>query len=228
MLVPLTRSKFEDLMPLVATGSQYAYYWGNWQNIVKQVLFSLVGVLVVWATSGLLNAEGLSLFLGIIAGLYWLWNPVAKASLRNARYRRYGYSGFWEGEILDLYVTEELVGTEETANAQGELVLVENRERRLNVEVGDERGFLMTVQVPLKRSHQFVAAGQVVQMVVLSNDRDLRRIAKTSDLYVPSRNIWLSDYPWLQREAFVEVSQQLGRASRRRSPARKRQRPPRG
>lgn len=217
MLVPLTRSKFEELIPLVATGPQYAYYWGNWQNIVKQVLFSLVGVLVVWATSGILKAEGLSLFLGIVAGLYWLWGPVAKASLRNARYRRYSYSGFWEGEILEIYVTEEVVGTEETANERGELVVVENRERRLNLELGDSRGFLAEVQVPLRRPHQFLAAGQTAQLLVLSNDPDLRRIAQVSDVYVPSRQIWVSDYPWLQRQAFVEVSERLSRRKPRRS-----------
>ncbi|WP_017659065.1 hypothetical protein [Baaleninema simplex] len=225
MLVPLTQRKFEDLVPLIATGPQYVYYWGDWQNVVKQVLFSLLGALVVWFLSGFLEASGLALFLGIIAGLYWLWGPVAKASLRNARFRRYPYSGFWQGKILDVYVTEEVVGTEETTNARGELVLVENRERRLNVEIGDSNGFLAEVQVPLRRQHQFLAAGQTVQTVVLSEDRDLRRIAKIADLYVPSRKLWVSDYPLLEREGFVEVSGRLGRgASSRNAPPR--QRPP--
>ncbi|MGC9505042.1 phosphate ABC transporter permease [Baaleninema sp.] len=225
MLVPLTQRKFEDLVPLVATGPQYVYYWGDWQNVVKQVLFSLLGALIVWFLSGFLESSGLALFLGIIAGLYWLWGPVAKASLRNARYRRYPYSGFWQGKILDVYVTEEVVGTEETTNARGELVLVENRERRLNVEIGDKNGFLADVQVPLRRQHQFLAPGQTVQTLVLSEDRDLRRISKITDLYVPSRKLWVSDYPVLEREGFVEVSRRLGRGTTPRNAA-PRQRPP--
>lgn len=224
MLIPITRERFETLIPLTATASQYAYYWGNWQNLVKQILFSLLGIFLVWLLSLTLHSQGLSLFLGIFAGLYWLWGPVAKASFRNAKYRRYPYSGFWQGEILDVYVTEEVIGTEETANAKGELVLVENRERRLNLELGDERGFFAKVQVPLRRQHQFISPGQTVHLLVMSEDPDLRRIAKLSDLYIPSRQIWVSDYPWLQREAFKDVSQQLGRRSPRRSrkPTRKR------
>ncbi|TVR10643.1 MAG: phosphate ABC transporter permease [Phormidium sp. GEM2.Bin31] len=218
MLIPITRERFETLLPLTATASQYAYYWGNWQNVVKQVLFSLLGIFIVWLLSFVLHSQGLSLFLGIVFGLYWLWSPVAKASLRNAKYRRYPYSGFWQGEILDVYVTEEVIGTEETANAKGELVLVENRERRLNLELGDERGFFAQVQVPLRRQHQFISPGQTAHLLVMSEDRDLHRIAKLSDLYIPSRQIWVSDYPWLQREAFKDVSQQLGRGNRRRTP----------
>ena len=219
MLIPITRERFETLIPLTATASQYAYYWGNWQNVIKQVLFSLMGILLVWLLSFILHSQGLSLFLGIVVGLYWLWSPVAKASFRNANYRRYPYSGFWQGEILDVYVTEEVIGTEETANAKGELVLVENRERRLNLELGDERGFFAQVQVPLRRQHQFISPGQTVHLLVMSEDRDLRRIAKLSDLYIPNRQIWVSDYPWLQREAFKDVSQQqLGRGNRRRTP----------
>jgi len=231
MLVPLTRRKFEEVLPLAATGPQYVYYWGDWQNLVKQVLFSLGGVLLVWLSSGLFQSSGLTLFLAIVAGLYWLWGPVAKASLRNARYRRYPYSGFWQGKILDLYVTEEVIGTEETANQRGELVVVENCERRLNLKIGDETGFVAKVQVPLQRQHQLLAIDRTVQTIVLSEDRDLRRIAKIADLYVPNRNVWVSDYPWLERGAFVEVSRRLGtlnratgdRSTRQRRPMRRSQ-----
>jgi len=48
-------------------------------------------------------------------------------------------SGFFRGRVLDVFITEELIG-EETVNNKGDLVIVENRERRLNLEVGDETG----------------------------------------------------------------------------------------
>lgn len=135
--------------------------------------------------------------------------PVLWASLKNTEARKYAYSGFWQGDVVDAYVTEELIGKEETVNERGELVIVENRERRFNLVVGDETGFTSRLQVPLKRDYQAIAIGDRVEMVVMSNRGDLGRISQTSDVYLPSHNLWVSDYPLLLHEAFVEVSREL-------------------
>jgi hypothetical protein len=218
MLVPITRSTLEELIPATATGAQYVYVWDGLQTFVKRVIGSIAGVFIVWLFSGLLQSDGLALFLGIFVGLYWLWAPVAKASFRNNRNRRYPYAGFWQGRILDVYVTEEIVGTEETTNQYGELVIVENRERRLNLEVGDRTGFETLLQVPLQKQHKLLGAGLAVQMIVLSETPDLSSIAKLSDMYVPSRNLWVSDYPVVRHDAFVSVSQKIvGRVKSRSS-----------
>ena len=42
MLVPITRQKFEQLVPLVATASQYNYYWGKFPDILQRLLISVV------------------------------------------------------------------------------------------------------------------------------------------------------------------------------------------
>lgn len=213
MLIPITREKFEQLIPLIATSVQYTYYWGKFSDFLKRLLISVVAVVVVLLV-GLFFGPGfdpLRLLLGIIAGLYWFWGPVYWASQRNLEVRRYQYSGFWEGRVLDVFVTEELIGTEENVSNQGELVIVENRERRLNLEVGDETGFSILLQAPLRRTHKGIAPGQVAQMLVMSNQPDLSRIAKTSDIYIPRLNVWLSDYPYLQREVFTQVSRQISK-----------------
>jgi hypothetical protein len=207
-LVPLTRSAFEELIPVYATGAQYVYCWGKFRDFIQQLLISIVAVTVIAFLGGFLGS-GLQLTLGLIAALYWLWLPVAKASQRNMKYRGYKYSGFWQGRVLDVYVTEELIGTEETANQRGELVIVENRERRLNLEVGDNTGFVTTMQVPLIRSHQVVQRGLVAQMLVMSHESDLSYVAECSDIYLPSRNLWISDYPCVRRDIFLEIAQQL-------------------
>jgi hypothetical protein len=209
MLVPITRPTLEELIPATATGAQYVYVWDSFQTFVKRLIGSIAGVFVVWILSGLLHSDGLSLFLGIFVGLYWLWAPIAKASFRNSRNRRYPYAGFWQGRILDVYVTEEIVGTEETTNQYGELVIVENRERRLNLEVGDRTGFETSIQVPLQKQYKLLGVGLAVQMLVLSETPDLSSIAKISDIYVPSRNLWVSDYPVVRHDAFVNVSQKI-------------------
>ncbi|MGF1480645.1 MAG: phosphate ABC transporter permease [Cyanophyceae cyanobacterium] len=222
MLIPLTREKFEQIVPLIATGPQYAHHWKNVQNFLKQLLISVVAVVVMLILGSLLGDGGksLTLILCLSAGLYWLWGPVYWASLRNAAYRRYPYSGFLRGQVLDVYLTEELVSEEETVNKRGELVIIENRERRINLEVGDETGFRATVQAPLRRIHKAVAPGQVAELVVLSQQPELAPIDKITDVYIPQHNLWIGEYPLLQRDIFAEVSRQLGGPTQR-SPRRR-------
>jgi hypothetical protein len=211
MLVPLTRQKFEEMIPQIATGAQYRYFWGKFSDFLNRLLISVVAVVVVWLVALVLD-DGYNILvfsLGLVGALYWLWGPVLWASLRNREYRRYKYSGFFRGQVLDVFLTEELIGKEETVNNKGELVILENRERRLNLEVEDETGFITQLQVPLRRTHQVIAPGQVAELVVLSNRSDLSSIAKVTDIYIPSHNLWVSDYPYLRRDVFTDVSRRI-------------------
>ncbi len=211
MLIPLTRQKFEQLIPLTATGPQYKYCWGKFSDFLRRLLFSVVGAAIALVANNFVGKGlgALTLVVGSAAGFYWLWGPVFWATLKNIESRKYAYSGFWRGRVTDVFVTEELIGQEETVNKRGELVIVENRERRLNLEVGDKLGFSTRLQVPLKRDHQAIVRGQPAEMLLMSYQADLGRVAKTSDIYIPSQNIWVSDYPCLQRDTFVEVSREL-------------------
>jgi hypothetical protein len=213
MLIPLTRKKFEELIPLVATTEQYRYCWGKAPDFLRRLLISVAATVAVVTLDVLLGAGfGIVLFIsGVTAGFYWLWSPVYWASRRNIECRRYQYSGFLQGEVLDVFITEDLVGEEETVNNRGDLVIVENRERRLNLAVGDETGFVTKLQVPLQRSHRVIRSGDIAEMVVFSNRPDLSRISKVSDLYFPDYGLWVSDYPYLRRDSFIEVSRKLRR-----------------
>jgi hypothetical protein len=213
MLIPLTRKKFEDLVPTVATAEQYKYCWGKPADFLRRLLISVVGVVIVFILKTVLpDGFGLLQFIvGVIIGFYWLWSPIYQASLRNRECRRYQYSGFWQGRVLDVFVTEELIGKEETVNNRGDLVIVENRERRLNLEIGDESGFVTKVQVPLQRSHRVIRRGDTAEMVVMSNRPDLSRFSKLSDVYLSDYDLWVSDYPYLRRDTFVDVSRRLDR-----------------
>jgi hypothetical protein len=212
MLVPLTRKTFETLVPTVATGAQYAYCSGKIPDFLRRLLISVVGIVALLLLGTILRLEDVGpvrLLLGIASGLYWLWGPILWASIKNFKYRRFAYAGLWRGEVLDVYITNELIGQEETVNNRGELVITDNRERCLNIEVGDESGFVSQLQVPLRKDQQAIARGDRAEMVVLSSRPDLSRITATTDIYIPDCNVWVSDYPYLQREAFIEVSQRL-------------------
>jgi hypothetical protein len=208
MLVPITREKFEQLVPIIATGAQYQYYWGKPADILKRALISVVAVIGVFILSGVIG-ENLRLLFGIVAGLYWLWAPILWASLRNRQTRNYPYSGFWQGRVQDVYITEDLIGTEESVNQNGQLMIVENRERRINLDVIDRDGFSVKVQAPLKRTHRPIRAGDWAELLVMSTRRDLGQIDRVSDVYLPNHDLWVSDYPVVQHDIFAELSRDL-------------------
>ncbi|MBD2580576.1 phosphate ABC transporter permease [Oscillatoria sp. FACHB-1406] len=224
MLIPLTRAKFEQLVPAIATGAQYIHYWGKLRDFLRRLLISFIAVIILWVVGQVFGsgAGGIKFLMGFVASLYWLWSPVYWASTRNVAYRRYKYSGFWRGRVLDVFVTDDLVREEETVNQRGELVIIENRERRINLEVGDKTGFRTTLQAPLQRVHKAIAPGQIAELLVFSDLADLSRISQTSDVYLPEPNLWVGDYPCLAKDAFVQTSEQLMRSpqegSRRSSP----------
>lgn len=217
MLIPLTRKKFEELIPLTATAEQYRYCWGNFSDVLQRVLISAGGIMLAIVLQSVLpkGFEIVEFTLGISMGMYWLWGPVLWAGRRNAEIRKYQYSGFWRGEVIDAFVTEDLVSETETVNKFGELVVVENRERRLNLEVGDETGFSAKLQVPLKKDHRMIRPGDAAEMLVLSNRPDLSRIFKVTDIFLADYNLWVSDYPYIRRDIYVDVRKQLGQAGRR-------------
>lgn len=233
MLIPLTREKFEQLIPVVATYAQYRAVQGGIPEFLQRVMISVLGVVVVLLVTVLFGGAvpGARLVMGIIMGFYWLWSPVWVASRRNSTYRRWRYSGFWRGRVLDVFISEDLIREDESFNRRGELVIVENRERRINVEIGDRSGFRTIVKAPLEKVHKLLSPGQIAECVVMSNQPDLSRIETVSDVYVPSQNLWVGDYPCLRRDFFEGVSQDLAReqpppAPRRQPPPRSRREPP--
>ncbi|AFY41054.1 hypothetical protein [Nostoc sp. PCC 7107] len=211
MLVPLTRQKFEQVIPLIATGQQYKYYWGKFSNFLQRLLVSVVSVVVILLVKALFGLDfgPILFFLGVLGAMFWLWFPVFQASIRNAKCRRYKYCGFFRGRILDWWITDKLMGKQETVNSKGELVIVENREKRINLEVGDNTGFSVELDAPLRPFHKAIARGQIAEMIVMSNRPDLSTIEDFSDVYIPSRDIWVNDYPYLRRDFFSEVSRRL-------------------
>ena len=223
MLIPLTQEKLEELIPRIATADQYRHAWGNPSDFLRRLLISVVGVICVLILRLLLpeSVHPITFILGIVAGFYWLWSPVYVAGQRNREIRRYSYCGFWRGRVLDAFITDEVVGAEETVNKRGELVIVENRERRLTLEVGDKTGFTTQLQVPLRRDHRLIRTGDLAEMLVLSNRPDLSRINMVSDIYIPDHRLWVSDYPYVQKNSFMEVSKKLMRQQQRK------RRPPR-
>ena len=211
MLVPLTREAFEQLIPLVATGTQYSFYWGKWRDLLQRLFISLTILIVTWILGTLSGSRWLNIkfLFYIISGSYWLWAPILWASIKNRNYRIYPYCGFWSGKVLDVFITEKLIREEQTVNKFGELLVIENKKRLINIEVGDKRGFTAIVTMPADRLLQVVKPGESAEMLVISKVSNLSRITRVTDVYLPRHDLWVGQYPYLRRDIFKQISLSL-------------------
>ena len=48
MLVPLTRQSIEQIVPIIATGPQYAHYWGKWSDFLRRLFISVIALTAAW------------------------------------------------------------------------------------------------------------------------------------------------------------------------------------
>lgn len=184
---------------------------GKFIHIIKKFIYLSSRSVIFWLLGSFFGRSGdnLSLIFRVIAGLYWLWSPIYWASIRNSKFRHYRYISFWRGKVLDIYLTEELISEESAIDKLGRAIIVENRRKLFNVEVGDKTGFRATITTPRQRIHKVVNRGQAVEGLLLSNDPDFIKIGQITDVYIPRHKLWLGDYPYIRRDIFLDLRLQL-------------------
>ncbi|MFN5865082.1 MAG: hypothetical protein ACK451_24645 [Pseudanabaena sp.] len=223
MITPLKRKNFDELIPAVPTYEQYQYYSGNGQNVVRRVAISIASVIIFTILYNRVHENNPSSFAALamfvcaaLGGLYWMLEPVVLASIRNAKLRRFAYCGFWQAEVLDVYVSQEVLAREEKVDSRGRMDVSYDAESFLNIELGDETDFVTTLRLPMRRELKRVRPEQTVYMLLFSNDRRFGRVSRqTSDAYIPQYNLWIGDYPYLRRDAFIDLTKYMVKRSQK-------------
>ncbi len=213
MIIPLKRKKFDELIPAVPTSDQYQYYWGKSQDVFRRILIS-VALLV---TFSLLynrtpdNFWGVLMFVSAgLGGLYWMLGPVSSAIRRNTKVRSLSQCGFWEAKVLDIYLSEEVLSRQEDFDRRGRMEVSYDTQSFFNLELGDRTGFTTILRAPMRREYKRIKLKQSVCMLLLSNDPKFRRVSKTTtDAYLPEINLWVSDYPYLRRDVFLNLTRYM-------------------
>ncbi|MFN6067655.1 MAG: hypothetical protein ACK45T_10880 [Pseudanabaena sp.] len=223
MITPLKRKNFDELIPAVPTYEQYQYYSGNGQNVFRRVAISIASVIIFTILYNRVHENNPSSFAALamfvcaaLGGLYWMLEPVVLASIRNAKLRRFAYCGFWQAEVLDVYVSQEVLAREEKVDSRGRMDVSYDAESFLNIELGDETDFVTTLRLPMRRELKRVRPEQTVYMLLFSNDRRFGRVSRqTSDAYIPQYNLWIGDYPYLRRDAIIDLTKYMVKRSQK-------------
>jgi hypothetical protein len=188
---PLTRRDYERAIPIGATGEQYGYFWGDGDTAFQRVGLSLL--------TTVLTANALPI-VAVPASTFFLWAPVALAARRNSRARRSKYAGLWRAKVLEVAPVDTRGGS--------------RLDWMLDMLVGDDSGARVSLKVPLRAEYADINEGDNVELVVTSDDPDFYTFQAIREAYVPEINVWVGEYPFLDRRAMIAISDRFARESR--------------
>ena len=57
----------------------------------------------------------------------------------------------------------------------------------------------------MDKKHKIIKVGLRICCLILSNRKDFRQIAALSDAWLPTRNLWVGEYPYLLKPAFQDL-----------------------
>lgn len=214
MLLELTPEECEAVIPLVPTRLQYAAYWSDALKSVGRIITAiLVGValLVLSRAFGEGSFLGAVSFLaGFLSLLYpFFWGPLYTISRRQLAFREIPYGGLFFGQVLSTRRYEVVVEEREKVDEEGQLYIEEVRERQFEMEIGDETGVLYRVRARDDPRYRRIVKKQSVLALVKAYSRDLRRRPTLSEVYVVKLGEWVGDVSYLDREAFLELADEL-------------------
>ena len=213
-VIPLSRSETEVVLPLAPLGTQVNYYTADTAGNIQRVGAGLLGAVVLSKVA----------LLAAVSATFPLWVPWLLATARNAKVKKAPYVGLWTAEILDMEITDrapgarttfqDLVGESKSSSSRGRgrgRGRKDEEGRGLWVRIGDASGAETEIQVPLRRAYTRIRLGARAMVLVVASDQRFRRFRAVKDIYVPESGVWLAEYPFVDRGAFLSVMQQVER-----------------
>ena len=206
-VILLTQREIQALLPIGATGEQYAYFWGGAETAVQRLGVSFLGFVATVNLTALIAVPSVTFF---------LWAPVALAARRNSAARRGRNLGIWRARVLAVTtrVADRGFASFDAARGGGRTERVGTDV--LSLLVGDYSGARVELRVPLMRHHAKIREGDEVHMVVGSDESYFARFEAVREAYFPAAGMWVGEYPFLDRRAMPAISGRISRSAEER------------
>eukprot|EP00892_Ulva_mutabilis_P002272 jgi/Ulvmu1/12045/UM083_0058.1 len=157
---------------------------------------------VLWGMSVLIFflASSKEPVLGVAGGTFPLYESILRAAYRNIRVRTSSaaFVGIWHAEVVSMGIEEGYPGGGQVASS-------------LRILIGEPgpAGFTSDIQVPWSPGCQEVQVSDQVEVLVMSREPYFEDFQVVRDVYLPTLGLWLSDYPFLKRDAFERISEEM-------------------
>ncbi|KAL4524984.1 hypothetical protein Ndes2526A_g07080 [Nannochloris sp. 'desiccata'] len=83
--------------------------------------------------------------------------------------------------------------------------------RTTRIVLGDPEGAQTEFVLPQDARYDLIQPGQPAELIVLSESSNFESFKAVKDVYLPDCGIWLSEYPYLDRTEFLELSLEVER-----------------
>lgn len=204
-ILEISRKKAITIAPPRVSTEQWTAYWGmnpteRLQKVMESVLFAYGGAWLAWFTS-FMAGQLVASVIGTATIFNWMYNPWIYAKKRNAKLwpgaRKLRY-GIFTARIKSLTRIKR-----KAANTIG-MVSPEFLEMVLE----DELGRRLDVLTQWQESYRQLREEMSCECLISAPSADFRQIVMVSEVWVPAPDVWVGDYPYLEKPAFRSLIRQ--------------------
>ena len=203
LLVPISKKNVRNIFSKQVTPEQWLSYWGNnkierLQRVLESVLIAYGGAWLSWFISFMAGGV-VSAFVGTGLIFNWMFSPWINAYTNNNKIIFLNDKplnhAVYKGKIISLSKIRRRSGKSIGALSQD----------YLDMTLSDEEGVELEILTPWQSDYRKLRVGMTVAQIIASKYKDFSVISVISDAYVPSCEVWMGDYPYLQKVRFKKL-----------------------
>lgn len=194
----LNAQELDRVLPVLPFAAQADYFSGGAAQSVQR-----------WGTSLALTVVLSKVALLAATSLTWpLWWPWARAANKNMGIRnQVQYGGIWRTKLLEVSTSGR---PRPSRNSSAPMYTTM---KTTSVLLGDKDGAQTELSLPYDARFNILAPNQAAEVLVLSDSASFDSFRAVKDVYLPESGLWLSEYPFIDRSEFLELSLEIERES---------------
>ena len=201
-LTPVSRAVMRKVVPRQVSLDQYGSYWGTnpierVQRVFESVIIAYGGAWLAWFCSFMIGPL-LSAIVGVGLIFNWVYTPWLNAKKRNAKIwpkaKNLSYA-VYSGRIESLTKLRRRRGK----------MIGDVSQEYLQMVVKDEFGRQLEIITQWQETYSELRSQMKCECIIASPKRDFSTLFTITEVWVPSCDCWVGDYPYLNRDAFESL-----------------------
>ena len=219
-LMPISSDILSKIVPEKVTSEQMKNYWGldskdKLQRTLESVVVSYGGAWIAWFVS-FMAGNMISSVVGGTLIFNWMYSPFIRARRKNNKFlmKNYRYA-ILKSKIVRLQrVTQKVIN--DRVVREKELFTTKDTNSYLKSKRDDVYLFALLsdadnrdleVLTHWRDDYENLRIGMDCCTIVGSSNILFSEIGVIADIYVPSSDVWIGEYPYLQKNSFIKMLQ---------------------